>query len=301
MQLLDAAIAFSLTMLAFATVVSVLLEVIRHFSKARTEDLKRFLAEYYKRELGPSLASGVLRAKGEAAERVAGELDSKIEELLKKLQPDNGKTGRLPPPPKAAEEDEVDTFQLVNVTTDEMIDRLRQSELGGKIVTDLKDEADAVFEYVAKRYERFGEVFSASFRKHSQKWTVGLSLVLAFAVNVDSIHLIRAYMSDETTRNAVIEQGSTILKESKDALDSIDGQPGGQNHDTSQRLRESTELLVDRLNAFETNPFPVGWSQFPLCPDHSTDPRCLINNAPPAERQHEEQRGQDPRGKTNLG
>ena len=167
MQLLDAAIAVSLTMLAFATGVSVALEVGRDLADIRKKGLKRFLGEYYQRELKPSVAAGVQRLHGQAAARLATRIDGLTDQLLNSLKQAGAlRTDSLPPPAHdGAPAAEVDTFDLVTVTTNEMVDRLRQSALGREIATELKEEADAVFDYVAQRYERFGEVFSSSFRK----------------------------------------------------------------------------------------------------------------------------------------
>jgi len=164
-------------------------------------------------------------------------------------------------------EDEVETFQLATVTTDEMIDRLKHSEVGQKIVEDLKEEADPVFAHVAVRYERFGEVFSQSFRTSSRRWTFGLSLALAFFVNLDSIYLMQAYMLDGDTRAAVIQQGAGIVESSRQAARLLDG--SGE-----QAARESLTRLAESVDSIETLPFPVGWTQYPGCPSDSSDARC---------------------------
>ncbi|MBI1355912.1 MAG: hypothetical protein GC160_16350 [Acidobacteria bacterium] len=282
MQLLDAAIAFSLTMLAFSTVVSVALEVGRHFAGVRKKELRRFLGEYYRRELQPSFSAAVQRIEGAAAARVAQQVDSWTESLLQTLTKDGAlRTDSLPPPANdRSPAAEVDAFDLIDVSTQEMVDRLRQSELGKQIARELKGEADAVFDYVAQRYERFGEVFSSSFRKSSRQWTVGLSLALAFIANVDSIHLLQAYMLDESTRTAVLSQADAIVAQSKAALDKANADPAAASADgaTVEEVRDSLTRLTDRFNSLETNPFPIGWTQFPACPEKAADPRCAAGN-----------------------
>jgi len=274
MQLLDAAIAFSLTMLVFATIVSIALEAVRNVTGLRKKELKRFLGEYYSRELQPSLQAGLLKAKNRLDEAAAQNVETLTATLVTALTTagaTKSSTGRLPKPKgSTSAEDEVETFQLAAVTTEEMIDRLKHSEVGQKIVEDLKEEAEAVFAHVASRYERFGEVFSESFRTNSRRWTFGLSLALAFFVNMDSIYLMQAYMLDGDTRAAVIQQGAGIVESAREAAN----QPNANGEATAQAAKESLTRLAESVDSIETLPFPVGWSQYPGCPSDSSDARC---------------------------
>ena len=88
-------------------------------------------------------------------------------------------------------------------------------------------------------------------------------------------------MLDESTRNTVISQGAAILSESKAALDRVSAESAADRPDgpTAAQLQQSLELLADRFNSLETNPFPIGWAQFPGCSANSTDPRCASKDA----------------------
>lgn len=342
MPLLDAMIAFSLTMLAVATAVSVLIEIVQGLVVRRRAGLKKFLHEFYTHELEPAVHAGVARAEQKVKDASTAAVHAALDNLQKQLGKGYASTwGRgansfLPPAKgrgidsvergegarkwapalragisadfhalnpnrKLSEAEaeaakkaqaagaaddikivrnrgEVETYKLIEVSTKEMVDRLKQSALGQQIYADLKTGADEVFDVVAERYERFGEIFSETFRRNRQLASMVGAVIVAFAVNIDAIHLMKAYTLSSDTRDAVINEYSEIIAASKSVIEPPDAETNppaepGQTPDPPH-VRETYRTAVAQLAALEASPFPIGWDYFPACPDGSPDPRC---------------------------
>jgi hypothetical protein len=243
MPILDAALAFALTMLVISTVVTALLNLFRAVAGTRTIVMKQMLEEYYKKELQPVIAREMVRLKGV--------VNATTEAELKKL------AGEVSTSKLFAD---VDIKKLVEASTSEITERLKRSDLGTKLMTDLKTEADTIFTELGKRYEAVGARFTVSFRTNSKWWATVIALGLALVLNIDSIFIMDSYIKDQGLRNAVIAQRDSIQQDYTDLVSSMEGQ---DDTVTKQELEDAFSESQNQITTLTGIGLPIGWTYFP--------------------------------------
>jgi hypothetical protein len=187
MPILDAALAFALTMLVVATVVTQIVRFMRNTAKLRNDELHKMLTEYFSKELKPVVQREVNKLKKNISDDVAEELVKTADKL---------NTSEL------FEKEEL--TKLIEVSTDKLTERLKESEFGQTLLTKLGDQAQATFDKLGRRYEVVGDKFTDTFRKKSRLWATCVALVLALVFNIDSIHILNSYIRNEGMRQIVI-------------------------------------------------------------------------------------------------
>jgi hypothetical protein len=243
MPILDAALAFALTMLVVSTTVTGLVHLLQLWAKTRRTVMKEMLEDYYKKELQPVIKREMIRITGATNNALATE----VEKLAKEI--DTSKlfsTEEIP--------------NLVEASTSELMERLKRSELGTKLMTDLKTEVDAIFSELGKRYEAIGDKFTASFRDKSKWWATGIALVLALALNIDSIFIMDSYIKNQGLRDAVIAQRDSIEQNYTDLVSKLEGQ---DDTVTKQELEDAFSESRNQVTSLTGIGLPLGWTYFP--------------------------------------
>lgn len=283
MPILDAALAFALTMLVVATVVSKVVEFMQYLAKTRSKELQKMVTEYFATEFQPVLEREFARLKRDTTEQFTKRLLATTE-IPFKLEDDKKLFGQK------------DLAALVTVSTEEFLEELKRSKFGKGLFAELSNEAQTVFDELGRRYEVIGDKFTASFRKHTRWWTTLLALVLALALNIDSIHIANSYIQNAQLRESIIAQQDAILEMGAASSDANQPHPAGtsanhQNQSTpidstnrpiGQAQRDTIEAenkplqdagvnapiakvgtLKEAFGFLTEKNFPVGWSQFP--------------------------------------
>lgn len=245
MPYLDAAFAFALTMLVVATLVTQIVRIIQNTTKLRQNELQKMLEGYFKSEFCPVMERELKRLTTTVGNDVVNKLGEAV-----------GKYDTL------SENKHAQENKLVDTSTEEMIERLKRSEFGKELLVDLGDKAQAVFDELGKRYEAIGSKFTESFRSNSKKWSTIIALVLALVINIDSIHVAKTYIQNESMRQAVITQKDAFVKE-YNALARTLGQEQGKDSFTKADLDQAFKDSREQFNVVASASFPVGWSCFP--------------------------------------
>lgn len=243
MPILDAALAFALTMLVISTTVTAILAFLRFLAGTRRDVMKKMLEDYYKKELQPVINRELIRLKGV----VSSATETKLKKLAGEID-----TSKL----FSAEE----IPNLVEASTSEIIERLKRSELGTKLMTDLKTEADTIFNELGKRYEAIGDKFTASFRDRSKWWASGIALILALVLNINSIFIMDSYIKDQGLRDAVIAQRDAIEQDYTDLVSSLEGQ---DDTVTRKELEDAFSDSQNKITSLTGIGLPIGWTYFP--------------------------------------
>lgn len=265
MPLLDAMMAFALTMLAVATAVTMILHGLDAMAKARHKVLVDFLKQYAEKDINPVVEKAIAQLRDKGETNAARALDEATKDLVAQI------TTRMHlPDQNGAETNLAETRDLVRISTDEMLSRLKSSAFGRELSTALQKEADAVFDTLAQRFEALGQVYSEKFRSKARLTGTIVGLFLAFALNIDSIHMLSVYMTDQGARDRVIAEQEAVLAGYQD---SIAQQPETVDLDT---LRKEIAAARDSVRALSLNGFPMGWALFPNCPPVSSDGRCHL-------------------------
>jgi hypothetical protein len=284
MPLLDAILAYALTMLLVATAVTAIIRATSASARLRREELGKYLQKFYSGELQPVVRTELARLGQRVDQKVLDGLVVKARELEDSLRRNPG----LPKPAEASREElevnEIEAEKLARVTTAEMVERLRRTDLGIGLMKELGEDADAVFDKLAERYEALQGFVSESFRQKSRFWSTLCALLLAFGLNIDSFHLLSTYLSNDDVRAGVLAQYDAIVARY---------QEGSELGAEAADLKAAADAARKRIDALRESGFPIGWPRFPYC-EHSTDPRCgaLREIAVGAQQPH--QRPSDP-------
>jgi AcrR family transcriptional regulator len=251
MPILDAALAFALTMLLVATVVSQTINLMRRLARTRRKRMAAMLKEYFESEIKPVVDREM--------HRLSDRLDARVTNVLSDAAGKLTETDLFHP-------DELD--HLERVSTAELIEKIRRSKLGAELLTELNEEAKTIFDELGRRWDVVGDRFTESFRTHTRYWATAVALLLALALNIDSIFILDSYIRDHRVAEAVTARIDEIRTDAERAIDAA--------RDTSATLVGDTltfqrlEAQIDRLTQAG---LPIGWHYYPhACVVTSTDP-----------------------------
>lgn len=245
MPVLDAAFAFALTMLVVATAVTQIVRFLQHTAKLRSAELQKMLKEYFSKEFQPVVQRELSRVKKKIKTKETSAVIASAEGLV-----------------QAGLFDQNELKALVDVSTEELKERLKRSSFGQELLKKLGDEAKAVFDELGRRYEIVGDKFTESFRNHARKWATGIALVLALAVNIDSIFILRSYIGDENMRQQVIAQRDAFVGDYTALKDTLEKEKD-KKLITREEFEQAFSDSQKQLNKLATAGFPIGWSYFP--------------------------------------
>lgn len=245
MLYLDAALAFALTMLAVSTLVTQLVRFLQHVWKIRNQFLQEMLNVYFTQDLLPVINRELSRLKKDLSAEVAQAICEKAQALSVNV---------VFPEPELA------TF--TEVSTEELLERLKRNPVGIQLLENLGDKAQTVFNELGKRYETVGNHFTEIFRYNSRLATTILAILAAFILNVDSLFVLDTYVKNEDMRRVVIAQQASL----QDGYLMLSNQLTEDSSKASITRAEFEQAFGDaktQLDAFTSAGFPVGFSYFP--------------------------------------
>ena len=261
MPYLDAALAFALTMLAVSTLVTQMVRVIQKASALRNKVLLQMLNDYFAQELKPVIDRELSRLKSDLNNEIASGVSEKAQALSKNL-------------PFTGEE----LARLTEVSTEELLERLKRSNMGKDLLENLGSKAQPVFNELGKRYEIVGNRFSEIFRVRSRLLTTILAIVIAFLLNIDSLYIADTYVKNEGMRQAVIAQKES-LEDGYQALTVKLEQDPARDAITKEEFEQAFGDAKEQLDIFTGAGFPIGSAYFPyVCSQNPTASDCEQRN-----------------------
>lgn len=244
MPLLDAALAFSLTMLVIATLVSTLVQLTHTMLGIRQSEFRKMLDEFTQTEIQPTIDRELARLSSQfTAETIA--------EIKQNLNADAAEVAT-----RLIQEH----AEQMHLSSANLVELLKRTDMGNKLLTQLGNHSQAVFDELAQRYEAVGQKFTDSFRQYSRRIAAAITLVLALALNLDSINIARQYMSNQAQRQAAL---ATYNKVVAYHLSASGSESQLQVNQTLDQLKQSIAEANAQVNALNTAGFPIGWTYFP--------------------------------------
>jgi len=249
MQLIEAALAFAITMLALSLVVSSFVEIIHRICSMREEGLKHVLRQMFDQVLAKHVESANPAEAAGKADRAAR--DAFVAEMSANRAP----MGAGPSAAAAIQTENADSAwsppwkplvhfwqhsvrlwngrALAAMTPAEFMERLGSTEVGHAIakanIDARKAAEDAgvvaaeavniVLKDVAQKFEAFGKEASVYFEGRARLLSVLVALALAFLAHVDAVDLFKTYLRDPNARAKVIEQSAAVTAQHKAAME----------------------------------------------------------------------------------
>ncbi|CAA7620287.1 hypothetical protein [Magnetospirillum sp. UT-4] len=262
MGLLEGLLAFALTILVFANVVSAAVEFVQRVGKARARGFHRMMLAYWGRDLPE-----VLKANGAGPAVLDGlKTQSKADFIGEMVRhPVAGLDNAV-----LCRGDTCDLSKMVEkLDSTEFRDRLSTTQIGGLIAAD--PAAPKLMDALVKRFEVMGRAASEQFARNARTLSIPIGIALALAINLDSIHLLSRYLTEEPLRQTIIAKFPAAPAVAVPAP----GDPA-VDADAFKAMTEYAQLLRKEMDGMRTQGFPVGWDQYPNCSaKDGTDSRCV--------------------------
>ena len=221
MPLLDAALAFALVMLGLSSLVGMAQEWLHKLRAVRGRHLQDMLEH---------LADELLKLSGSPLPKTAEHEDPNrnfqnfgLEQVVKN----------------------VTEGQLDHLPADHLLAALSHSPWAAELCGKLQDSKlpAELSHKVNGIWQRLENEQTTIFRQRAKTSATWVALLLAFALNIDSLHLIESFIGNHGAVGQTLDNASDVA---------------------------SGEALL-----WAAAPLPIGWNRFPNCPGTSTDPRCF--------------------------
>jgi len=250
---LAAAVAFSLSMILFSTIVSALTEFVHRLFHMREIGLRRMLEELYKQHLAPQLLPARTSTDGKA--------ETFSDQLTRNLA-----FGVKPRGVLAVFGYWFAPRRLQSLDWLEFVRRVAETDVGRELAKQAKPEIDRIVDEIAVRFERFGADASAYFQERARAISITLAMVVAFVVNVDAARLFSTFVSDRQLTEQVLSRADQIIAQ----LKARDEAAPPDVTDAARRLKATadSQLLAG---------LPIGYEIYPYCTakgDGQHDERC---------------------------
>ena len=306
MQLLDAILAFVLTVGALATVVTVIMEACLRMSRMRKKNLVEIM-KVLDKELDEKKGTGTLRLSEEerwdffrrvvespteeTLEQLKSEWDStmKTEDLIALFGRDRaagmGRWERIGTFFRQLLGDKKRAGLQEKVSLEYMLRCLAQTQSVKEASISAKERLEVEFNRIARKFEEAGASVSASFKRHASAWSLGIGIFLALFANIDGVRIFDAYRLNPEQAAAVIESQDKFLNRYEKNL--AESQQTAEAENPSEETVSWEELQVRLLDTREdlaflaTQGVPFGWAYYPNCPFggkrgvwESSGPKC---------------------------
>jgi len=267
MPLLDAALAFAVTMLAVATVVT-----------KSVEFLHWLLAN------GPAVLKGLLR-------RFLGERQAMFKAMIgefldKEYQIVIRRVPQLDTPQLRQDledlKSELDSEDLVHLAGSDLITVVKTSKLWAAIQQD--GNLPTNFLDFQRRYALVEAKYTTQFRANARLVATAIALGLALAFNIDSINILESYLVKPELSAAVSARSEAVLESYKVNLKALES----HDPDAAKVFEQGRQELQQEMNVLTSSSFPFGWTYFPY------------GTVPPRSWSHSDQPGQPWRGEWTV-
>jgi len=252
MQLIEAALAFAITMLALSLVVSSFVEIIHRIFSMREAGLKYVLGQMFDQVLAKYVTPVITRAVEADTTIAAVARSDRIRELVadsrmafvERMSANRAPMGVTP---KATPTDPAAQVaanpkrvfglwsgrDLAAMTPAEFMERLGSIDVGQAIAdadraatnaaqqagATAADAVNVVLKDVTQKFEAFGKEASVYFEGRARLLSVVVAMALAFLAHVDAVDLFRTYLRDPNARAKVIEQSEAVTAQHRAAAE----------------------------------------------------------------------------------
>lgn len=262
MPALDASLAFAITMLVLAMVVTTLVETLHRIFGLREKGLALLLGNFYDRVL---------------ARRIGTALDATQQRdwFIDMMTVNRGPVGRAPMIGGGAlhldarlEDKKFLNWiwggrRLGSLSLTAFMERLGGSEHGLRLMSEVSGAGDKAIEWTLKdigqKFEAFGQEASEYFESRARLLSVIVGFVVALALHVDVIMLFDTFMTRPDIAQQVIAQSDKVTKAYEDSQrkPADIGQKAGPEDVDLAKTRAALEAQVDILR---TAAVPIGWT-----------------------------------------
>lgn len=293
MQLLDAILAFTLTLAALATVVTVIMEAAVRIARVRKKNMVEEM-----RLLNKELGKGPLnmsdderwdffvRVVENPAAAAIGELkplwqnldlEARLDLFGRGKSVDAGFLRRIGACVAQLFHDKKRAGLYEEVSLEYLLRCLAETEAVQKVSLAAGRALKVEFNRIARKYEEIGSSVSANFKRHAQLWSIWIGIALAVVANIDGVRIFEAYRVDPNLATAVIAQQETFSRKDPAAR----AEAARETPVTLDQIQQTALRARQQVADLVALGIPLGWRLYPACPYGGTtdqwgasSPRC---------------------------
>jgi hypothetical protein len=297
MQILEAALAFAITMLVLSLVCSSFVEIIHRALLMREAGLKYMLGQLFDQVLMKYVKPWAeteaakypdYKGKKHVEDVYAAARDSFVQRMSANRVP-MGVQPNAPPTSSADAPHGNPSWtigllggrELTSMTSTEFMERLGSMDVGQELKkaasaagAEAAAAVDTVLTDIAQKFEAFGKEAATYFEGRARLLSVCVAIVLAFAIRVDAIELFNTYFRDPTARNKVIEQMQAATAQYKAAneaavaakqLATAGPPPAEDVQKLIEALQKDLQTTIDTTRStakqYADLGLPIGWTK----------------------------------------
>ena len=270
MQLIEAALAFAITMLVLSILCTTLVETIHRLIGMREAGFRKMLGELYDHVLAPKLGA----VPNPAAERW------KFQRRMANMRGPVGIAGSEITPPypttyPAIIYDWVATIWrgrgISELTTTGFMEKLGTDSVGRTFAAAVgaagTPAVDLALQDVAQKFDAFSKDATTFFERRARLISVCVAMFVAFALHVNAINLFQSLLTNTDARAAVLAMQDETLKANKRFEDQAQAQaknpsaPPANLADVTKALKDSQEEIKTTLAKLQDTGASIGWTE----------------------------------------
>ena len=275
MPLLEAFLALALTMLSFAMVATLLVELGMRVVGTRSRDLRTMLEAYYESELKPLMGQKLeeelnaridpavvarLQAKSRKVKKGAVALEQTVitykEVLLDELRNN----------PLFFEQESLSFFRkilkpryfvkpLVELSPEDLFKRLATTEFGKAIKERSELEIDDAVDSMSRAYDKYGNAASDIFKRRSSLVSLAAGLVVALVLNVNALVILKSFLNDPVARGQMVAQAEAITRQ----YEALQSRPEAQGFENAEEAKALVAEMSSKVDALQDSGIDFGW------------------------------------------
>lgn len=288
MQLLDAAIAFALTIAGLATVVSIIIEIIHRALSLRSKGLRAMLEQHFDDVIVPVIRTQVEKAIQGKDKDLTDELKRLREDLIGKMAGNPlVKLQNLSRLPRQA----LNALSRYNeVTAIDFLKRIPETEVFKYVKSQGEMTVDECLKKFDRKYEEYEKAISNYFKRRAQLLSFVVGIALAIIVNIHGIRIFDRYLSDpELTATMIAQTGK--IEAAMASMQNRQLTAPATNAENINELKTAIGQYKELMGNFSALGLPIGWAFYPNCPlgqnpDNLSyyDPQCQTAMGSPTKR-----------------
>ncbi len=257
MNWLEAALAFSLIMLALATVVTIVLETGYQLLSTRERGFRLMMERLFDDVLSTRIAATLSGISMETAR------DQFLASVTRN-QAYEKKTSWLRSIAQSAD--------LKSMSMMQFAERLADTHVGDAIARTGAERTQIIINDLAQKFDRFGQGASQRFQGQAHFWCLLVSMVCAFAVNVDAVRVFKSLLHDDKLTQSVVQALESQVAENaprpRSAADVMSAPPvpaGPEVSTPNEIVDAGAERVRAELARIDDTGLPISTEYWPFC------------------------------------
>ena len=273
MNLLNALLAFCVTMLIFSTMTLVVVEVFHRFNHTREKYFELMVSKFFDELIWPKIR-GLIEVEGKPSAQYKAEFLQAMLSVsgLPSLDIEQRSKGDKLTYHKSKSADKT-TERLDAV---EFCQRLARTQAGVTLLDYSEDKARVMILDLARNLESISTGATSNFRVKSRFLSLLAAIPLVVFFNIDAIHIFRTYAANPAIAEAVADIGHQAEEryiETAQALETVKTELANTNNSEGkvelEALLSTTQSGVKKIKAslagLKEEGVPMGWQHFPGC------------------------------------